>query len=351
MYCRQIFDIIETYPEEIIMPIQIIPFGEDHLAQAGELLALRHQRNRLVCPSLPQAFEEPLAARQAVAFALRRPYAAGFAALDGSRLKAYLLGDMVFDKIWGRAAWVRSAGWAALPDAGYEVLQDLYAATGERWLSYGVLSHFLLAPRGDSDLLQAWFSLGFGVMHVHALLDLSELASTVPEVPPGLELRKAGNEDSHYLFELADLLWQQQVQAPSWSPINPEYIQENRELWASQVDEADMTIWLALRDERILGSQGYWPPETDLDELYHPQHGAYMSLAAVQPDARRQGIGTLLTRQVLADASANGYRTMETNWRGSNLLASRFWPRRGYQPVMVRLARHLDPRILWARGR
>jgi len=49
-------------------------------------------------------------------------------------------------------------------------------------------------------------------------------------------------------------------------------------------------------------------------------------------------------------AQANGYRYCEVDWRSTSLQAGRFWPRRGFRPMVYRLARRIDPRIAWANG-
>ncbi|MEO7003221.1 MAG: GNAT family N-acetyltransferase, partial [Ktedonobacterales bacterium] len=71
---------------------------------------------------------------------------------------------------------------------------------------------------------------------------------------------------------------------------------------------------------------------------------------ATVEDARGRGIGRLLTRHGLAWATNADYEVCLTDWRTTNLLASRFWPRRGFRPAVVRLVRRLDERIVWAQG-
>jgi hypothetical protein len=43
----------------------------------------------------------------------------------------------------------------------------------------------------------------------------------------------------------------------------------------------------------------------------------------------------------LARAVEEGYRTMVTDWRVTNLLASRFWPNRGFRTSFLRLYRSI----------
>ena len=73
-------------------------------------------------------------------------------------------------------------------------------------------------------------------------------------------------------------------------------------------------------------------------------------MAATHPELRGRGVGSALTRVGLADAAAHGYTACVVDWRVTNLLSSRFWPRQGFQPAVYRLVRRVDPRIIWAQG-
>ena len=49
--------------------------------------------------------------------------------------------------------------------------------------------------------------------------------------------------------------------------------------------------------------------------------------------------GLALTQASFAWARERGYEAMVTDWRATNLLSSRFWPRRGFRPTFLRLHR------------
>lgn len=86
-------------------------------------------------------------------------------------------------------------------------------------------------------------------------------------------------------------------------------------------------------------------------ELLHlPTPYLYLSVAGTLPGFRGRGIGIALTQHALSAARADGWHVCETDWRSTNLLSSRFWPRRGFRPYLYRLSRLIDPRIAWARG-
>ena len=72
-----------------------------------------------------------------------------------------------------------------------------------------------------------------------------------------------------------------------------------------------------------------------------PDRACYLSFASTLPGARGSGIGVALTVASLAAAADQGYSTMVTDWRVTNLLASRFWPKRGFSTCFLRLYRAL----------
>lgn len=328
------------------MSIEIIPLTEDLIPQCGELLAGRQERDRRILPQLPARFEDPQVAAAAVVAALARKHARGVAAVQDGRLLGYLIGDMLLDSLWGRSAWVRTAGFAAAPDVHVEIVRDLYAALGAYWVSYGCFFHFALVPISDPALLQAWFSLSFGIEQVHALLSLAGSGGETPQPPPGVEIRRAGPQDRDHLAELSDLIWREQIQSPTWGIHLPE--SENRAGWADLAEDEEVTTWLAFEGGRVLGSQVYYGVETSEDDLMVPENCVRMTAAATRPEARGRGIGTSLTRHGLAQARADGFDTCETDWRSASLATDRFWRRRGFPPVVYRLVRRIDSRIAWA---
>jgi GNAT superfamily N-acetyltransferase len=59
------------------------------------------------------------------------------------------------------------------------------------------------------------------------------------------------------------------------------------------------------------------------------------------PESRGTGLGVALTDAGFAWAVREGYEAMVTDWRVTNLLASRFWPRRGFRASVLRLHRSI----------
>jgi hypothetical protein len=87
--------------------IDIVPFQDEYIGDAGALLAERHRHDRLSLLALPARFEDAAVATAAVGATWRPAGATGVAALRAGRLVGYLLSRQVIDETWGRSAWVR----------------------------------------------------------------------------------------------------------------------------------------------------------------------------------------------------------------------------------------------------
>ena len=331
------------------MAIEIIPFQAEHLDQAVRLLAYRFGQYRLKQPELPARYAEPLSARQALEAALQRKHAAGMAAIQGSRLLGYMIGDLDISELWGRSGWVRTAGYALADDQDPELLRDLYAEVSRPWVEAGCFGHHVQVPAEDAGLAKLWFSLSFGIQHVRGLQQLAPSGLEEPVLPPGVAIRQVGPEDRDLVASFSDVIWKHQVGAPVWAIHPPEA--NDREGWAELADDPEVVAWVATLDGRPAATQSYYPSELGEDLMLVPEKCVHLAAAATRPWARRRGIMAALTQQGLADIYERGYRWCETDWRSTNLLSSRYWPRKGFKPAIYRLARQIDPRISWANGR
>jgi ribosomal protein S18 acetylase RimI-like enzyme len=94
---------------------------------------------------------------------------------------------------------------------------------------------------------------------------------------------------------------------------------------------------------------GFRPELEEDTQLIASPKTIYLSVAATKSEARGRGLNTILTWHGLKHAREQGFKICYTNWISPNLLASRFWPRFGFQDVAYRLAKRNNPMIAWAR--
>ncbi len=214
----------------------------------------------------------------------------------------------------------------------------------------GCFFHYAMIPASDRPALDAWFALSFGQQQAHAIRALPAPELAAPSLNPAIQIRRAGPDDLELLLEVADMVALHQARSPVYGPFLPEVRSRWRADYAELLADPRVAIWLALREDVALGFAIFEPAEPGDGALYVPERCCQLLLAGTRATQRGQGIGQALTAHGLAHAHATGYEHCVADWRTTNLLASRFWPRQGFRPVAYRLARILDERIAWAHG-
>lgn len=338
------------------MKTEYVRFSSEMIPEAGKLLANRHACNRQVLPLLPERFEEPQAATQAVEELWQAIYKNGFAAFHHGKMIAYLIGDFE-DMPWARSGYVYLHGYALAEGESVAVLQDLYALLGDDWIRRGIFSHNLYISAADKKVIQGLFSIGLGMERVDALLDLRTLAIPRLDVPPGLTIRRAVKGDEEKAGSLAHVMIDALSSAPHWLPISPESTIEWKERWAGRVDGdaqgiKGWAVWMALEQERAVGTVTFFKnteQEYEVQMLLSP-HTIYLATAATELEVRNRGIASLLTWHGLEEARREGYEICLVNWVSPNLLAARHWPRYGFQEVAYRLSKQVNPNIAWTKN-
>lgn len=340
------------------MHLQIAPFCQADLDEASALLARRHQEDCAHDPVLSKRFTQPSEARIALEQTWKVSTVNGIAvggvvARYNGKMIGYLIGVPKIDDTWGRSVWVEFAGHAIDRSFGAELYRDLYAALSPTWVALGCLYHVANIAASDRDALDAWFNLSFGKEHVYGLRKTAPASDFDVPVDPTLEIRRAGPADLDLSSELDDVISHHQGLAPVYSIIMPYDRDEARQETLEQLENAEWKTWLALRNGRLVGIQVYLSarPPRGIGDMIIPERCSFLGFAATREEEQGRGVGRILTAHGLADDYTTGYTYCLTDWRATNLLSSRFWPRQGWRPVIYRLSRRLDERILWSHSK
>ena len=315
---------------------EIRPFRPDDVPAAGRLLAARHAAHRKVEPLLAARFEDPAQAAAEIEAVLAAG-GSGAVAVEGDEVTGYLLGQSKPSPVWGPNAWVEAAGQAV---SQAETVRDLYAAAGQEWVERELSAHYVLVPAHDSALVDAWFRLGFGLQHVHGICELPDQPSTPPAHPT---IRAARREDIPVLAELDLALPAHQATAPTWSAGEVPTLEEAVADWEESFDDEGYGYLVAEHEGRVVGAAvGCALEESSTHKsLTLPDHAGFLGFAAVLPEERGLGVGRALGEATFDWMQDNGFTSAVTDWRATNLLSSRTWPRLGYRPSFLRLHRHL----------
>jgi ribosomal protein S18 acetylase RimI-like enzyme len=249
---------------------------------------------------------------------------------DGARV-AHLVGRLGEARSRGKHAWVGLADHSLAPGEDPGLLAEVYAAAGAPWVEDGYLTHIVEVP-ADGPLPQLFFALGFGQEQVHAS---GPVRREEPSTPADATIRRASPADIELLLDVVGTIGEHQVGPPVWSGLKAPTREDLRDDWVEFLEDETAVILVAERDGAALGYAAFTPSEL--------AGVAQLPVAGTRPDARGGGIGVALVEHALHEAQRAGFETVELDWRATNLLASRFWPRRGFRPTRLRLRRDVQP--------
>lgn len=330
--------------------MKFIPFSKDMLDDGAKLLSTNHRLLRTRGLSLlPQRFEDPDVARQALQAVLAQPKTMGLAAIMEGKLIAYLIGTPTVNSIRGRHVWIHPAGLGIDPTQSLDLFRDLYAQLGTLWVRNGFFDHFVQAF-AEQAWLEPWLKLGFAYEQAHALHDLENFGCCHSPRNLDLVIRQATGADRRLVQSFSKLIPQAHAGSPVWGVALPEDLSEINEGYGELLDEQGTSIWLAFLGERPVGIHVYRTWKDGGTDLLIPNGATRLTVASTVEDARGLGVSGSLLAVGLEDARSKGFRFCETDWRVTHLLSSRHWPRRGFVPVAYRLVRKVDQRIVWANG-
>jgi GNAT superfamily N-acetyltransferase len=312
--------------------LEIVPFGDEHLDDAGRLLAARQARHRAAEPRLPGDLDF----RAEVETLWAKDGASGAVASRGGGVVGYVLATRLSDETWGANAWIELAGHAVEDP---EDLRDLYAFAAARWVEEERPRHYVYVPATEPALVDAWFRVGFGAQHAFGI---RELGDEPPVEIAGVVAREADERDVEPLVKLAPLLNDYQSESPVFG--TAAFTMTSEEIRAEvyeDMDNQDVACLVAEVDGEVVANFVVVPLEmsgTHAGVARVPDAG-FIGFAITRPDARGTGAGLVLTAAAFEWARARGYPVMVTDWRVTNLLSSRFWPKRGFRQTFLRMYR------------
>jgi len=220
--------------------------------------------------------------------------------------------------IWGACVFLEGSGDA-------EAIREEYAARADEWPSL----HFAIVAPPTDEALDPWYRLGFAQMHAYGIRE----SGGARVLAPDLEIRRGGPDDLETALTIDRLIHEAQAASPSFSAQPLDEDQRRRD-WIETLGGDDVRYFVAQRGGEPVGHLTLYDDPHD-DEALH------IASTAVLPTARCRGVGLSLTTHALALAAEEGRPRVWTNWRVTNLVASRYWPARGFRLARLRLVRRL----------
>ncbi len=261
----------------------------------------------------------------------------GTGAFVEDELVGYIMGEIKVDISRGRHIWVPYEGMAVRADQSSELIRKLYAKVSDAWLKQDCFMHYVIVPLGNHTYFEALQNLSFYIQQVHGVMNLEEYRPFTQV--SDADVRIAGKGDREKMGRLSGIIQSYQNMAPVFKPILPEVAVDIKSRYENIVEDDDLTVLLAEKDEEELGFQIY---ETVASDLMIPDNGAELSVAGIYPCQMGNGIGKKLMNEGCVLMSARGLHHVITDWRITKLASSTFWPKCGFKPVAYRMIRHIE---------
>lgn len=316
---------------------EVREFAEASLDDAAQLLAGRHRRQSPGRSRAHPVYEQPAAARAEIEALQSRDDASGVIVYGDGSPSAFILGTTRSDPPWGPNVWVEDAGSAANDG---EALREAYAAAAAKWVANERPLHFVNIPATDQLLHDAWFSLSFGLQHVHAIRE-PVAADFKPRLSPGLLIRKLERADLPAVAELGLVLPRHAGQSPVFATIRVPTYEEVLAEAEEEFGDPRFAEFVAEHAGRIVGTAIACSIEESSvnTRMMRPASASFLGHAAVSSDARGLGVGRALGDTVMAWSRDQGHEWVATDWRSTNLEANRTWVGLGFRPSFHRLHR------------
>ena len=312
--------------------LELQPFSDEHLDAAAALLAERHRRHRAAEPLLP----EDVDVRAEIESLLAARGASGTTAVREDRVVGYLIGAPRADPGLGPERVGRARRPRGRGAGGRCGTSTPHAA--ERWVDDGLEPSLRRRPGHRPELVDAWFRLAFGQQQ--ALRDPRGGGRAVAgrRAPGGGRAtwtRSSSRCPSSIVTRAV------RPSSPRGrSPIPPTSCAASSK---TDMESGELANSRGGVDGRVVGilrggpgpalEHARWPVPTGA--------GLFPRFAIVAPEARGSGAGVALAGRRSPGRTSAATRRMVTDWRVTNLLASRFWPRRGFRTSFLRLYRSI----------
>jgi GNAT superfamily N-acetyltransferase len=315
------------------MTLRIVSLRDQHQEEAANLVATRHRREHDQVPVLPGRFDDAAAVLPPLRrLADRSP---GVVAVEGDRLVGILVG-MVLPEFKGmRSIYVPEWSHTATGDRRRRVYEEMYAQLAAQWAADGCLLHAITVLAHDREAFDGWNWLGFGMLVVDAVRDLTPVEAE----PSDVDVWRADAEDVETAMAFDRALSDYLAQPPTFLLGGEPMDRAEHVAW---LEDSDRALWVASRNGEPVAVIGLEPSNPTAAATPQDDETVSVTRAFTQPSMRGRDIGTVLLARAIEWARAAGYVRCAVDFESANVLGSRFWLRH-FEPVCYSLMRVIEP--------
>jgi GNAT superfamily N-acetyltransferase len=299
------------------MHVDVMPLQTDHLVDAARLACWRYEALRAQVPPLPARYGEV----DALLPKLHEILDAGpaVAALHGHELVGFLAAWLT-PSFRGRRACF-SPEWAngALLEESVVIYEAMYTHLASAWVAEDYSTHLVSTFTNDAAAVESWPWMGFGMVAVDAVRDLSPLAATPTMSCP---IRRATIDDLDAFVDLESALARHLAHAPTFlADAAPGTPAES----AALLEDPRSVVWLAEQQGHPVAYLLLGPASENASTIIYDEGTCSITGAYTRPEARGSGVATTLLNRALAWARDEGYTRCAVDFEPMNPLARRFW--------------------------
>ena len=254
-------------------------------------------------------------------------------AKDNEKTLGYFIYD-IFDFHGAKSAFISFVGNASISENRYYIYTSLYRDIAEKWVSKGILNHYISICVDDVEIKNALFELGFGSYVVDAFSALSE----IPSCENSVIISIATIADAEALYEI-------EKEAHEYYSLSPIFLKK-------EIDSFDeFTNFLKTNDiltakngEDIVGFMNVGI--SDNDDIYLMKGKGFGGMGAyIKKAYRGMNIGSQLIAAASEYYSSKSCSTIHVDWETANLYGNRFW-QKYFTPTIISLKRTIHPDMI-----
>jgi ribosomal protein S18 acetylase RimI-like enzyme len=261
----------------------------------------------------------------------------GITAFNNQQLVGYLFGQLEMSNSDEQFIWIPYEGIAIKQNESLELIRQLYAKVAKKWVQSKCYTHSVMVPLGNPNYLDAFLHLSFAIDHVHAVMDIASYEYFQPS--DNIEIRVAQKDDANVLGEMSNIITSYHYESPVFIPFNHDTIITRKKAFMNLVNEEEVIVLLAQKEQNTIGYQNYEPIKKS---LMHPDKSIELSVAGTYPEQTGQGAGKNLMNTAVNLLKNKGFKYVITDWKITNLASASFWPRCGFVSTTYKLIRYIQ---------
>lgn len=316
------------------MPYELIPFMQEHLQPAVELLIQAYREERSQSPCLPsRVMDEPAWIRSALQARLVNP---GVAVVERGRLLAYMVTGGQFAWKGQQAAIVPEYGHAAIADGKQALYQTMYQSLAQEWVNQGCHLHLIGHFAHDTLLQETFYQLGFGALVAERLRDLSVVDirqdRTVKEELDISKFVDLHSEHIHYYPHSPIFLSRSTDRQSALADLEAHV--QNGDMFFVSYERDEPRAYLIV-GKSTFGGEGFLLQDTNT---------AQIKSAYARTEMRGKGTGVALLQRAIQWSQQQGYERIFVEHETANLAGGKFW-KKYFTPYLYFSMRYVDNQL------